>query len=180
MLSRGILSLALVILVAGSLQAQEAPKPGPEHQKLHEMVGDWDTVMDVGGQKSKGKVTYKSICGGFWVASDFEADLFGTKFEGHGVDGYDVTKKKYVGLWVDSMITTPLTLEGDFDTKANQLVMTGTGPGPDGKPQKFRSTTEFKTKDLVIFKMYETPADGVEKLGFTIEYTRKKKPSTGN
>jgi hypothetical protein len=175
MIRRTLLSLAIVVFSVGRSFAQEIPKPGPEHEKLKELVGDWDTEMDAGGQKSKGSVTYKAICGGLWVASDFLGDFGGMKFEGHGIDGYDLGKKKYVTVWVDSMLTTPLTLEGDFDAKTKLLVMTGMGPGPDGKPQKYRATTEFKDKDHFTFKMYGAQGDGPEQLGFTIEYSRKKK-----
>jgi hypothetical protein len=174
MIRRAMLSFVVLLSAAGSSPAQDAPKPGPEHEKLREFVGDWETVMDVGGEKSKGKVTYKSICGGLWVSSDFQGEFGGEKFEGHGIDGYDVTKKKYVAVWVDSMMTTPLTMEGDYDAKTKQFVMAGVGPGPDGKPQKFRSTSEMKDKDHFTFKMYMPQADGTEQLGFTIEYTRRK------
>ena len=34
---------AVLTLVAGAglLRAQESPKPGPEHQRLHYYVGEW-------------------------------------------------------------------------------------------------------------------------------------------
>jgi hypothetical protein len=54
------------------------------------------------------------------------------------------------------------------------MVMSGEGLGPDGKPQKFKSTTEHKDKDHFTFKMYMVDPDGKDQLAFTIEYTRKK------
>jgi len=162
------------LFTAGLAFGQEFPKPGPEHAKLKELAGTWDAVMDMQGQKSKATATYKSICGGMWLQSDFEGDLAGTKFQGHGLDGYDGQQKKYVGIWVDSMSSAPLHFEGNFDPRTKQLVMTGESLGPDGKPQKFKNTTEHKDKDHFTFKMYMVDEEGKDQLAFTIEYTRRK------
>jgi hypothetical protein len=173
MLRYTILGLAVCVAGTNLSLGQELPKPGPEHDELKTMVGDWDAVMDMAGQKSKAKASYKSICGGMWIASDFEGDLGGIKFQGHGLDGYDQQKKKYVGVWVDSMSSAPLHMEGDYDEQKKLLVMTGESRGPDGQPQKFKATTATKDKDHFTFKMYMI-ADGQEQLAFTIEYTRRK------
>src|SRR5262245_39400535 len=125
MLRKAILGVLVGLVGAGLSFGQEFPKPGPEHEKLKELEGTWDAVMEMGGQKSKATATYKSICGGMWLASDFEGDLEGVKFQGHGLDGYDRTKNKYVGVWVDSLTSTPLNFEGDYDPKAKLVVMTG-------------------------------------------------------
>lgn len=174
MLSKSILGLVVCLATTGISMAQEFPKPGPEHQKIKELEGTWDAVMEFGGQKSKATAIYKSICGGMWMQSDFEGDFGGIKFQGHGLDGYNLHKKKYVGVWVDSMETAPLNFEGDYDPKSKLLVMTGESVGRDGKPQKFKNTTEMKDKDHFTFKMYMVQPDGKEVLAFSIDYTRRK------
>ena len=83
-------------------------------------------------------------------------------------------KKKYVGVWVDSLESAPINFEGDYDPKSKLLVMTGESLGPDGKPQKFKNTTEKKDKDHFVFRMYMLQPDGEEQLAFTVEYTRRK------
>lgn len=174
MLRHAILAGVLCLTVLNFSVGQEPPKPGPEHERLKELVGTWDAVMDMGGQKSKATATYKSICNGMWLESDFEGDLGGAKFQGHGLDGYDLEKKKYVGVWVDSMSSIPMQFEGSYDAKTRTMTMTGESRGPDGKPQKFKTMTETKDKDHFTFKMYMASAEGQEQLAFTIEYTRKK------
>lgn len=174
MLQKMFLGVVVVAFAAGLSQGQEFPKPGPEHEHLKELEGTWDAVMDMGGQKSKATATYKSICSGMWLQSDFQGDLGGTKFQGHGLDGYDANKKKYVGVWVDSMSSAPMHFEGNYDPKTKLLVMTGEVAGPDGKPQKFKNTTEHKDKDHFIFKMHMVDAEGKDELAFTIDYTRRK------
>lgn len=179
MFTRAITASACVLFLFTSAStsisfAQDVPKPGPEHRKMQELEGTWDCEMNMEGFKSKATAEYKTICGGLWVQSNFEGDLGGIKFHGHGLDGYDLKKKKYVGVWVDSMETAPLHFEGDYDPKTKLLVMTGESTGPDGKPQKFKNTTETKDKDHFTFKMYMIQADGSEKLAFSIDYSRRK------
>jgi hypothetical protein len=172
---RDAILLAVVCLAGiGTSFGQEFPKPGPEHEKLKELVGTWDAVMEMGDQKSKATATYKSICDGMWLASDFQGSLGDAKFQGHGLDGYDLQKKKHVGVWVDSWTSGPMHFEGNYDPTTKLLVMTGESPGPDGKPQKFKNTTETKDKDHFTFKMYMVQPDGQEQLAFTIDYTRRK------
>lgn len=176
MLRKSIIALAvasLTVITANSF-AQEPPKPGPEHEKLKEMEGTWDAVMDFNGQQSKATVEYKSICGGLWLQSDFHGDFAGMKFDGHGLDGYNPRSKKYISVWVDSMLTTPMVTEGEFDPKTKTLTMSGEMPSPDGKNQKVKSTLEVKDKDHQTFKMYMVGGDGGEQPMFTIEYTRRK------
>lgn len=171
MLRAVIIGAAVCMCLAGTVSAQEPQKPGPEHAKLKDMVGEWDAVMVVGDQQSKCTAVYKSICQGMWIASDFEGMIGPEKFQGHGLDGYDIARKKYVGVWFDSMSSAPLHFEGNYEGKL--LVMTGESAGPDGKPQKFKNTTETTDKDHFTFKMYMIQ-DGKDQLAFTINYTRRK------
>ena len=171
---RSLLVLSALLFATSVCSAQEFPKPGPEHARLAELAGEWDAVMDMGGQKAKCKATYSVACNGMWVTSDFEGDLGGIPFKGHGIDGYDATKKKYTGIWVDSMSTSPLIMEGNLDATGKILTMSGTSAGPDGQPQKFRTTTEMSGKDKMTFKMYMGKTAGQEEHAFTVEYTRKK------
>ena len=165
-------AVALVAVLAPTAPAQEPPKPGPEHALLKKMEGDWDFVMKFGGMESKGKVKYKMELGGLWLAGAMEGDVFGSKFEGKSIDGYDATTKKYVGVWVDSMSNRPMMMEGSYDKEKKALTMIGEGPGMDGKPTKFKSVSTMPNDDTINFDMYM--GDGKEP-AFTIVYTRKKK-----
>jgi hypothetical protein len=168
------------IASSAALGQMEPPKPGPEHAVLAEMEGTWDAVMHMPGAPkdapaSKGTHVYKLECGGMWLTSKFEGDFGGMKFEGRGIDGYDLNKKKYTGVWVDSMSSTPLLLEGTRDEKTKVLTMTGEHPGPDGKLAKVKTKSSFKDKDHHTFTMYMVGEDGKDQETMTIEYTRKKK-----
>lgn len=172
--------LSGIIFSGGILaQQQEPAKPGPEHEILKEMEGTWDCVMTMIGTPadappSKGTSVYKMECGGLWLTSTFQGNFGELKFEGRGIDGYDQTKKKYTGIWVDSMATTPMFFEGDYDAKTKTLKMSSDYPGPDGKPAKYKTLSTFKDKDHHTFKMFLVGEGGKEDLILTIEYTRKK------
>ena len=156
--------------------AQQPPVPGAEHKMLEQMVGTWDAEMTIAGvdKPSKCVAKYTSTCGGMWIASDFEGELAGQKFQGRGLDGYDFAKKKYVGVWVDSMISAPMFFEGDYNAQTKTMIQTATAPGMDGQPAKWRSVTKLDSNDKHTFEMFVTPKGGDEAKMFTITYTRRK------
>src|SRR3954447_21038891 len=106
---------AAFALTTSASFAQDFPKPGPETDVLKKLAGTWDATMKFAGGESKGVMTHKMDLGGLWLVSAFEGEFGGQKFAGKGFDSYDQAKKKYVGVWVDNMVTTPLVLEGSFD-----------------------------------------------------------------
>jgi hypothetical protein len=165
-----ILVAAAIVLFAPMSWAQ-APKPGPEHEHLKQMEGVWDATVNIGGQESKGTMTYKMDLGGMWLVGMFEGDFFGQKFQGRAADTYDPASKKYVGVWIDSMSTRPMVSEGTFDPEKRIMTMMGEGPGQDGKMVKHKSTLEIKDKDNMIMKMYGP--EGKDEPMMTITYKRK-------
>lgn len=163
------ITMAVVLCVPG--MAQELPKPGPEHQVLKKLEGNWDTTMKFGGMESKGTMTYKMELGGLWLVGSLSSDLGGQKFSGKGLDSYDPAKKKYVGYWFDSMSATPLAMEGAYDKETKTMTMVGEGPGPDGKTAKWKSVSTMPDEDTINQSMYV--GDGKEPM-FTVTYKRKK------
>jgi len=171
---KNLITAAVVIaslFLACTAKAQEPPKPGPEHAMLKKQEGTWDTVMKMAGMESKGTAVYKMELGGLWLSSTLEGEIFGAKFSGKGLDSYDPAKKKFVGIWVDSMSTSPMMMEGTFDKEKKTLTMSGEGPGMDGKPSKYKTVSEMKDDDNIHFAMFM--GDGKEP-AFTIHYKRKK------
>jgi hypothetical protein len=151
---RTMLLAAGAVAWVGTAAAQEAPKPGPEHEGLKKMVGTWDATMKMAGMETKATAKYTMEMGGLWLVSSMEGELFGAKFTGKGLDGYDPAKKKFVSIWVDSMGTAPVLMEGNYDEAKKTLTMTGEGPGMDGKPAKYRSVTEMPDDDTMKMTMY--------------------------
>jgi hypothetical protein len=174
------MTLSLVLVVGSLAAAQEAwPKPGPEHEALKQLAGNWDakikcTTPDGEVSESTGTYTAKIDVGGYFLVTDFKGKMMGMDFQGHGINGYDPYKKKYTGTWVDSMSPALYSVEGEFDKAGKLFTEKMEGPAPDGTPMKFRMTTEIKDPNTLVQKMYMQGPDGKEMLGMETTYTRKK------
>lgn len=169
--------LAMLVLLAPLpvALAQEFPQPGPEHEMLKQTAGEWTALCKMSdGTESKGVSSSKMECGGLWLVSNFEGEFGGVKFQGKGLDSYDAAKKKFIGIWVDSMTTAPMLLEGTYDEKTKTMTMTGEGKMSDGTLAKHRLVTKYTDKDHHSFEMFMTLPDGKETSMMTIEYIRKK------
>ncbi len=169
---RLLLATVMVIVLAPVLRAEQPAKPGPEYDVLKELEGTWDATIKFGGMEGKGTMTYKMGLGGHWLLSKYEGDFAGQKFEGRGMDGYDPMKKKYIGIWADSMSPVAMISEGTYDKDSKTMTMTGEGAGQDGKMTKYKSTMQMKDKDTVVFTM-SAVNDGKEQEMMTITYKRK-------
>lgn len=183
------LSLSLLLGIAGLLalgtpvagedkKDQGAPdvvKPSKEMEVLRQRVGTWDALMKMGGDmEAKGVEVNRLACNGLWLISDFKCTMFGQSFEGHGISGYDPAKKKYTGVWVDSMQTYVMPTEGTYDAATKTLTYTAEGPDMSGKVQKLKMITKFESADRHVFTMATPGANGKDQVMFTITYTRKK------
>jgi len=173
-------ALLVAALVAASFAssrevwAQEFPQPTEAHKALKSMEGTWTATMKMEGTEFPGEMTAKMECGGLWLASDYKTDFGGLKFSGKGLDGYDTKKKRFVSVWVDSMTTAPMILEGEFNEGKKELVMTGKATNDQGQPINVRTVSKHESDDHHTFEMFEVKDDGTEKSMFTIDYKRKK------
>lgn len=168
------LAVAIALGSAIATNAQSMPTPAPEHEAMKKHEGVWLAKIKSNGTESTGTMTLKLDCGGLWMSSEFQADFGGQKFQGRGLDGYDPAKKKYVSVWVDSFSTSLLIMEGTMNKEKKTVTMFGEGPGPDGKPIKFKSETVFTDDDHQAFRMFAVDGDGKDMEILSIDYTRKK------
>jgi hypothetical protein len=152
-----MLELVFAILI------QEPAKPGPHHEHLKAFVGTWDAVVKMGDNESKGVETCTLTMGGLWLVQDFESEFMGAPFRGHGVSGYDSAKKKYVGVWTDSMTDALMISEGTCDGSGKTFTHESQFQG-----DKFKEVAEIQDKDHRTFKMYKG-----DELVMTISYVRR-------
>lgn len=172
--------LAVVALSVLSLSvpalAQSPPTPGPEHEMLRKDVGTWDATVEMfmapgaPPEVSKGTETV-TMLGAFWQLTEFKSEMMGQPFEGRGTTGYDPAKKKYVGIWVDTMTPGYSTVEATYDPAKKTMTGTMEGTGPDGVLAKTKETTEWKDADTRVFTMYAP--DGTTPM-MRISYRRRK------
>lgn len=180
---------AFVLLFGYNLQAQdqqdgmkawmEYMTPGPMHQMMAKMAGDWKTVTTFvdpasgSEMKSEGAATFELILGGRYMKSVHSGEMMGMPFEGYGIDAYDNGTKEFVSIWVDNMGTGIMMMKGNYDEKSNSLTFTGEGYDPSaGKPMKYRSVSKWINDNKTVFEMFGE-MNGQEMKMFTMEYTRK-------
>lgn len=105
------LQLVLTLFVAASFSLDvvaQMPAPGPEMDILKKDVGEWDVEIKVWAEPgaepsvSKGSESTRMF-GQYWTVTNFEGNMMGLDFKGHGTYGYHPQKKKYVGVWMDSL-----------------------------------------------------------------------------
>ncbi len=161
---------------AAPAQAMPEVKPGPEHAMLAKDAGSWDatvTSYETTPPTVTKATSTRRMVGDLWLVEDFVGSMGGKPFLGHGVMGFDQNKKKFVGVWVDSMLSSLTTSEGSYDTAtkkmtcAAKMVMMG---------QESTSTlvTEYKDADNETLTMTMLGADGKQMNSMKIEYKRKK------
>jgi len=179
---RHLASLTLVLVGAGALAsaalrpaAQEglpAPKPGPEHELLKKLAGEWDAKMSMGPIQEPAHQSAKVDLGGFWLLSSFEGQMMGQPFQGHEVLGWDTNKQKYVSCWVDSSAATLAVSEGTWDEATHTLTMVGEGIDPmSGEASPMYQVIHLEGPDKHVFEMRMGSADAPAMM--TITYTRK-------
>lgn len=149
--------VATCLLLSSSFGfAQEAPSfPGPvsEHKLLKKFVGTWKTTSEsFEGEKSTAKADGTmtgTMLGEFWLLSETKASMGDFKMRALQTIGYDTSKKKYVGTWVDSIMNHMWHYEGTAED--NRLILNTEGPNymAEGRIQKFRDIYEFVSDDEI-------------------------------
>ncbi len=177
-----------LMFLVPTLEAQNA-KPADTAQSQYKILAESEGVWDaditmtlpgpdgkVTASKSKGTETNRLI-GGKWLISDFKGEFANTPFEGHGQNGYDVKKAKYVATWVDTMSTHIDLMEGTYDEKTKTLTLNADSEDPNsGKPMKLRLETQFKEDGTRVFTEY-VQMEGQKDFAKVMEvtYTKRKK-----
>ena len=178
-----LLFAALMIAPSCCTQANaQMPAPGPEMDILKKDVGEWDIEIKVWSSPdaeptvSKGKESTR-LFGGFWTITNFEGNMMGLDFKGHGTYGYDTKKKKYVGTWMDSLGPFMMHTEGTYDKETETLTLAGDNPGPDGVSIfTYTMATCYKDGNRVL-TMHMQPKDSGDDQKmkfFEMSYTKKE------
>lgn len=155
--------------------------PGEQHATLKALAGSWKTVVKSWEGPGEPKVSEGScettmLMDGRYLKEDFTGDVDGMPFQGMGLTGYDNSKKKFVGSWVDNMGTGIMVSEGTMDPAKKVITFRSKSLDPmnpaSGKMVPVRMTTKIVDNNTHIFTMYTMMA-GKETKQMEITYTRK-------
>jgi hypothetical protein len=175
---------AILSSLAMPISAQESKSDDQSPYKVLAMEeGVWDADITMSIKNAEGKidtsiskgVETNRMMAGKWLISDFKGEMFGSTFEGHGTNGYDAKKGKYIATWVDTMSVRIDTMEGTYDEKTKTLILKSDSESPDGKPMKMRLETRFNDDATRTFTLY-MQEDGQKEFskGMEIKYTKRK------
>ena len=152
--TRALITFVGLTLAAPALFAQDLPTMSgaeEEHEWLKKFVGEWDLVSE--GQGSQGEAVMKSsMLGQLWIVNASDMEVNGQKMKSIQMIGYDPKKKKYVGIWADSMVNHMWHYEGTLDEAGKKLTLETEGPSMtgDGTMANYRDAYEFKDDNTII------------------------------
>jgi hypothetical protein len=153
-----------------------------EHQWLQKLVGEWtyESEMSMGPDqpltKYTGTETVRSL-GGIWVLAEGQGEMPGGGTSTTLVTlGYDPQKKRYVGTWIGTMMTSLWVYDGELDASERVLTLSSEGPSMhgDGKTAQYKDVIEFKSDDHRTLTPHMVAEDGTWQPLMTVSYRRKK------
>jgi hypothetical protein len=170
-------------------QMMELAKLNENHKLLSSLDGTWSyTVkMWMSGDtstkpdESKGTMTRKSIMGGRYAVMDVKGKMEmpgedgkpkEMTFLGHGTEGYDNVKKKFVGTWYDNMGTGIMMTEGTYDEASKTFTFSGQYEAMPGMVMKIREVVKLTDEDHMTMEWFEDRG-GKEVKTMQIDYARK-------
>jgi len=148
------ITLSVLAFQTQALSAQEVPGASvaaKEHEFLQKFVGEWDVESEGSGMQGKA-VMKSSMLGKLWLVNSSDHEMSGMKMKSIQMIGYDTNKKKYVGIWADSMINHMWQYEGSVDKAGKKLTLETKGPSMagDGTMTQYKDAFEFKDNDTII------------------------------
>lgn len=124
------LSLAACGAAPKRLSMEQWGTPTPQHLQLVKGAGEWTGTLTMympeGAQTVQATESVEAV-GGLWIQSRFTCDFMGMPYLGTGCIGYDPSRGKYVGTWIDNFSAYFSWMEGDVDA-SGKLVMHWMGP----------------------------------------------------
>jgi hypothetical protein len=158
----------------------KAATPGPQHERLKKLVGEWNCTVSMmmdpsqPAQETKSTAVVTSLMDGRYFQEQDTGEMMGKPFLGQGLTGYDNVMKKYVSTWIDNAGTGIMTSEGTPDATGNVITWTGWSSDPmTGKKTKYRMVTTFIDDNKHTFEMFGAGPGGKESKMMTITYDRK-------
>jgi hypothetical protein len=172
-------------------QMMELAKLNENHKLLADLDGNWTYTIkfwmnpdpNAKPEESKGTAVRKSIMNGRFSTLDVTGKMEmpgpdGKKkemtFIGHGIDGYDNVKKKFVGSWIDNMGTGIMFSEGTYDPTTKTFTYTSEYEGIPGVKQSIREVIKVADNNHHTLEWYEDRG-GTEVKTMEINYTRAGK-----
>lgn len=181
MLTRSTLSVITIFSLALSGAAQDKPESKPvELEVLKASIGIWDAEIEVWPQgldspsiKFKGVETNRPF-GEHWIASDFDSEFMGETMKVHSIVGYDLDRKKMVGMVIDHGPYSA-SMTGDYDKDSKTVSWKTEARMPNGTPMVQRtSVTQKKAAERLLVLSVPGQRTGEFRKFMQIRFVKRK------
>ena len=110
-------------------------------------AGTWDADItfpsaEPDKRKAKGVQVNRLRSAGMWIINEFHVD--GTPYEGTGIWGFDRTKGRLSGVWVDNNDAQIRMDDGRWDATSKTITWSANLPQPDGTWMRLLFTEKFE------------------------------------
>ncbi|MBI3725213.1 DUF1579 domain-containing protein [bacterium] len=194
MIRRGLISGAALVfataLITGRVVSQDndataawlkLASPGPFHEKLKPLAGTFEATTKfwaapgAAPTEAHGTSVHKLILGGRYLQQDYEAKSGDVvTMAGHGLMGYDNVKKKFTGVWVDTLSTSVMSSLGTCDESGKVITSTSEWDDPaTGKPAKHKAVVTIESDQKHTYELYYTSPEGKEWKALEVVYAKK-------
>ncbi len=160
-------------------------KPGPEHEVLKAMVGDWEGGVKIfpgpgaPAMENKGTIHREMTMDGMYVIEHVSGSPMmpgGKPFKGMGIVGYNQIEKRYESVWIENMSSWMMFETGKYDAAKKTMTFEGDVLDPmTNKRVHHRSVADLSNPDRQTFASYGPGPDGKEFKNFEGTFERKKK-----
>ena len=155
-------------------------EPQREHRWLDKLLGDWtyetECIMgpDQVSMKTAGRETVRSL-GGLWVICEAEGSLPDGAISQTVITlGYDPAKKRFLGTFVASMMSSLWVYDGALDESERLLTLDCEGPSFSGEGiSKYQDIVECVSNDHRIMRSQLLGPDG-KWIQFMVAHYRRK------
>jgi hypothetical protein len=125
--------------------------------------------------ETEGEAQNQMILGGRFLKSEFTGQFMGEPFVGMGIDGYDNTLQKHIGVWVDSAGTMMAQFVGECSEAGKVLKTKSEYLDPmSGEMATMKGKITVVDDNKFTYESWSQGPDGDFFKSMEITYTRKK------
>jgi Protein of unknown function (DUF1579) len=177
----GILTLGLV-LTTGIAAAQDPnAKPGPVHEKLMKLAGEYTTVTYFttkpgdAPQETKGAAKLTSTLGGRFLNEEASGVMFGQPYSSMHMTGYNNVTGQYESLWAYTGTTGMMLMTGTSKDDGKTIQLVGNYEREKGVKAHLYAVLRLVDDDHFAVELYSEKPDENKGPVMKTSYTRTKK-----
>ena len=154
------------------------PKPTPEHEWLHRLVGEWSFEMPdhEGGEKPYVGAETITQVGDLWIQAVARGETAdGSTAISVTTLGYDPDQQRFVGTFLSSMSTYLWVYSGFLDESGSVLTLESTGPDFHNPEEKrlYRDVVRLDAPDRRTMTAMIQQEDGTWSEMMAVQYRRR-------